>query len=150
MEELNKYINTFGVILNDLNKFSSEKNVRLGGSVILKLHGLKFSRASGDLDIVIYKPSDKQLAYVKGLSFLHYDNGGYHNDINYKIKKDNLIINILIADAVKVQPSYLTYTYNENSYSIISIDEVIEAKKKYGRPKDISDFILLKNENFNL
>ena len=70
MQELNNYLNVFQIIIDDLVELSpSAKNVRLGGSLILKLHGLNFSRSIGDLDIVITNPTEKQKDYLKALRF---------------------------------------------------------------------------------
>ena len=39
MQELNNYLNVFQIIIDDLVELSPlSKNVRLGGSLILKLH----------------------------------------------------------------------------------------------------------------
>ena len=77
MQELNNYLNVFQIIIDDLVELSpSAKNVRLGGSLILKLHGLNFSRSIGDLDIVITNPTEKQKDYLKALRFFDCENDG--------------------------------------------------------------------------
>ena len=42
------------------------------------------------------------------------------------------------------------YCYQNKYYGVVSVEEIIDAKKRYNRKKDISDFLLLKNENFNM
>ena len=151
MQELNNYLNVFQIIIDDLLEASPTKNVRLGGSLILKLHGLNFSRPIGDLDIIVTDPTEKQKDYLKALQFFDIvNNGQYANDANYKFKKNGYIINVLVVDPYKqtLVPTY--YCYNNKYYGIVSINEIIDAKKRYKRTKDISDFLLLKNENFNM
>jgi hypothetical protein len=152
MKELDNYLNVFEIIIDDLVLLSpSVKNVRLGGSLILKLHGLNFSRSIGDLDIIITNPTEKQKEYLKALRFFNYESDtNYINETNYKFKKNGFVLNILVVDDYKLSivPTY--YCFNNKYYGIVPINEVIDAKKGYKRNKDISDFLLLKNENFNM
>jgi hypothetical protein len=151
MQELNKYLNTFQIIIDDLTKLSSNTNVRLGGSLILKLHGLNFSRLIGDLDLIITNPNEKQKDYLKALSFFSYkDHTNYKDEFNYKLKKNNLVLNILETDSPLLPITPMFYYYENKYYNVVSINEIINAKKRYNRSKDISDFLLLKNENFNI
>jgi hypothetical protein len=150
MQELNNYLNVFQIIIDDLVELSpSTKNVRLGGSLILKLHGLKFSRSIGDLDIIITNPTEKQKDYLKALRFFNYDED-YANETNYKFKKNGFVLNILVVDPYTLSTTPIYYNHDNTYYGIVSIDEIIDAKKRYNRRKDISDFLLLKNENFNM
>ena len=151
MQELNNYLDVFQIIISDLTELSpSTKNVRLGGSLILKLHGLKFSRSIGDLDIIITNPTEKQKDYLKALRFFNYEDDGYINENNYKFKKNGFILNILVVDPYTLPTIPMYYNYNNTYYGVVSINEIIDAKKRYSRNKDISDFLLLKNENFNI
>jgi len=152
MQELNNYLDVFQIIIDDLAELSpSSKNVRLGGSLILKLHGLNFSRSIGDLDIVITNPTEKQKDYLKALRFFDCENdGAYLNETNYKFKKNGYILNILVVDPYALPIPSTFYSHNNKYYGIVSINEIIDAKKRYKRTKDISDFLLLKNENFNM
>jgi hypothetical protein len=151
MQELNNYLNTFQIIINDLTKLSSNINVRLGGSLILKLHGLNFSRSIGDLDLIITNPNEKQKDYLKALSFFSYeDHTNYTDEFNYKLKKNNLVLNILETYTPLLPIIPMFYCYENKYYNVVSINEIINAKKRYNRSKDISDFLLLKNENFNM
>jgi len=145
MKELNKYLDTFSPILEKLDS----TNVRLGGTLILKLHGLNFSRPIGDLDVIITNPTTTQWDYLKDIEFFQSDES-YSNQYNFKFKKENLHLNILLIENHNDDLGNLFYTHGGKMYRIISIAEIINAKKKYSRSKDISDFLLLKNENFNI
>jgi len=147
MKELNKYLDTFNIIIKDLSEYQS--NVRLGGTLVLKLLGLNFSRSVGDLDIIIVNPTRDQKIYLKGLEFFNI-NGGSPGDNNFKFKKSDLYLNILCVDNYTGNIGSLYYTYNNVKYPLVPINEIIEAKKKYARKKDMQDFIMLKNENFNI
>jgi hypothetical protein len=152
MKELNNYLNVFQIIIDDLVQLSpSTKNVRLGGSLILKLHGLNFSRSIGDLDIVITNPTEKQKDYLKALRFFNCkDDSNYGNETNYKFKKNGFVLNILVVDPYTLPIIPIFYCYQTKYYGVVSVEEIIDAKKRYNRKKDISDFLLLKNENFNM
>jgi hypothetical protein len=152
MKELNSHLQKFSLIIDDLKVRSTTNNVRIGGSLALKLHGLNFSRPPGDLDVIITNPTKDQKEYLKALKFfdLYNDEERYPNHTNYKFKKDTLILNILVVDYYIDSPYYLEYMFDNKYYSIIDIKEIIQAKKVYKRKKDIEDFLLLKNENFNI
>jgi hypothetical protein len=151
MQELNNYLDTFKVLINDLIKYSSNtNNVRLGGSLILKVHGLNFSRPIGDLDIIITNPTKEQEYYLEAIKMMGVMNDGYTGIDNIKFKKNSLIINILIIRNHKEYISPMFYKYNGYEYGIVSINEILNAKKQYNRSKDIKDFLMLKNENFNI
>lgn len=151
MKELDNYLSTFQIVIDDLLGASSTKNVRLGGSLILKLHGLNFSRSIGDLDLIITNPTEKQKDYLKALQFFDVvNNGAYANEANIKLKKNGYFLNILIVDSYTLPITPVFYQYNNTYYGIVSIKEIIDAKRQYKRKKDIEDFLLLKNENFNM
>lgn len=154
MQELDKYLEVFHKILDDLKELSfttpdGSSNIKLGGSLILKLHGLQFSRKSDDLDVIINNPTDKQKDYIKAMSNFRVDDTKYFSIVNYKFKKEGLYLNILLANN-PVNGGGLKYKWSHNYYEVNSVLEIIQAKVSYGRPKDLSDLILLKNENFNL
>lgn len=151
MKELDNYLSTFQIVIDDLLGASPTKNVRLGGSLILKLHGLNFSRSIGDLDLIITNPTEKQKDYIKALQFFDVvNNGAYANEANIKLKKNGYFLNILIVDSYTLPIAPVFYQYNNTHYGIVSIKEIIDAKRQYKRKKDIEDFLLLKNENFNM
>jgi hypothetical protein len=146
MEELNKYLDKFSRIIGDLS--DKNDNVRLGGTLVLKLHGLNFSRPVGDLDVIIVNPTASQRLYLKNLEFFQCDES-YSGQHNFKFKKDNLYLNILLAEIPNLKMEPVFYKHKDVYYKIISINEIIDAKRKYKRTKDLQDFLLLKNENFN-
>lgn len=157
MQELDKYLDTFNPILKKLNKKNSSDNLKLGGSMILKLYGLNFSRKIEDLDVIITMPSKSQIDYLENLKFFNLlDNKNYnYKQKNYKFEKNNLILNILIVDILNPiitveRSSFIYYKHKNNLYKLVSIREILDAKKMYNRKKDKDDLILLKNENFNI
>jgi hypothetical protein len=145
MQELNKYLDTFNIIIKDLSEYQS--NVKLGGTLVLKLLGLNFSRPIGDLDLIIFNPTKEQETYLKALKFFN-QGGGSPGDNSFKFKENNLYLNILCVYDTK-NTDIVFYEYNKVKYSLSLINEIIDAKKKYSRKKDLQDFIMLKNENFN-
>jgi hypothetical protein len=117
----------------------------------MKIHGLNFSRSVGDLDIIVTNPTEKQKDYLKALKFFDIvDDIGYVNETNIKLKKNGYFLNILIVEPHNEPITPMFYCYKDKYYGVVSIAEVINAKKRYSRSKDIKDFILLKNENFNI
>ena len=146
MQELNKYLDTFNIIIKDLSEYQS--NIKLGGTLILKTLGLNFSRTVGDLDLIISNPTKEQETYLKALKFFNQE-GGSPGPNNFKFKKNDLYLNILCVYDTK-STDIVFYEYNKVKYSLFLINEIIDAKKKYSRKKDIQDFLILKNENFNL
>lgn len=150
MEELNKHLQTFRKILNELSSLSPSENTKIGGSFALHLHGLNF-RAPQDLDIIVYKPTPEQVKFLQTLRiFASKDEYGYERVNNIKIELNDLILNILVVER-SITPILLRYNHREIelSFAVVGANEIINAKKKYNRVKDLQDFILLKNENFN-
>lgn len=147
MDELKEYLQVFYPIIDDLNK-DNTNNIKLGGTLVLKLHGLNFSRKIGDLDIVVYNATQKQRDYIKALSNFRVDSN-YGSQVNIKIKKHDLFLNILLAD-IPITHENVYYEWGSKRYEIVSISEIIKAKASYKRVKDMEDLLMLKNENFNL
>ena len=151
MKELNNYLSTFSEILHDLKKLGDEANpnIRLGGSLVLKLHGLNFSRKSEDLDVIIDNPTKGQKDYIQGMKAVSSSTCVSYGEDNFKITIGNYCLNILNNKTETLYPK-VYYTHGTTNYGICSIGEIITAKRGYGRKKDITDFIMLKNENFNI
>ena len=153
MKHLNKHLDAFNAILNKLDKLSTTGNkCRIGGSMALKLHGLKIPRTPDDLDIIISFPSIQQEEYLQLLKPFNYNtNLGFYDDnqYNFRFKKDGMILNILISYNTNSYGNDLFYKHNDQYYPIAPIEETISAKRKYNRLKDLGDFIYLKNNNFN-
>ena len=114
---------------------------------MFKVHGLNFSRNIGDLDIIIVKPNNVQEEYIHSLFDEDLHEYSYSN---FKLNRDNFTLNILLVNKPKKEYHRLLYKYNNFEYNIVSINEIIDAKRQYGRMKDINDFKMLKNENFNI
>lgn len=146
MQELNKHLDTFNIIIKDLSEYQA--NIKLGGTLILKTLGLNFSRPVGDLDLIISNPTKEQETYLKALEFFNQEEGSPGPN-NFKFKKNDLYLNILCVYDTK-STGIVFYEYNKVKYSLNLINEIIDAKKKYSRKKDMQDFLILKNENFNL
>jgi hypothetical protein len=150
MKELNEYLEAFSEIIYNLQKESKYENVKIGGSLLLKVHGLNF-RKSDDIDVIIYKPNDKQKERLKILKEFRITNhpSDYFDSDNFKIEKNDLIMNIMSVDEEPSEYS-LKYKFKNRYFNVVGIDEIIAAKKSYSRKKDLTDFINLKNLNFNI
>lgn len=154
---VNQFLSTFRTLITG---FYDHTNTVLTGSVILLLHGLKMSRIPVDLDIVIFKPTEKQLQYIEAVKFFDCIKDrpdGYVQTNAYKFKKEELFLDVIITQ--QDMPAMLQYTHEQSVYNIQMVDNIIAAKKsysldkggfrKYIREKDAKDFLDLKNCNFN-
>lgn len=147
MQELNKYLDEFYPIIHTLN-LKGNKNVLIGGTAVIKLYGLNFPRPIGDLDIIIHNPTNEQKDYIYGMKFFDIEHNVYGH--SFKFMKKDLYLNILFTEVKSDEISRsVKYEYKGVLYPLVSINEIITAKKNYGREKDYRDFLLLKNENFN-
>jgi len=155
-------------LLKDLN----DSNLFLTGMNALKSHGLVTSRDAIDLDVIIYKPTDKQrkiLEILKPLSEFHISNErtDYENNVRsdikiIKFKRRGISIDIFTTEREGPKGSLL-YDYEGTMFKVSPIDEIIKAKTSYGREhintlgvpvllkraKDVIDLQDLKNNNFN-
>jgi len=152
LSQLDLYLDQFNLILKELKNRGpvGTSNVKLGGSLMFKVHGLNFSRNVDDLDIIITNPTEEQKQYfnlIKAFSILK---GDYdYETTNFKFVKDGLTLNILVInDYIDENPYKTYYKYKSIYYEVVSINEIIKAKKRYNRLKDRNDFELLKKENF--
>lgn len=135
-EKVIALVNKFEKFINMLN---AEGNVLIGGTSAIVLHGLKLSRFVDDLDIVIYSPTDAQKAQLKNLKWLDIEDKGNYPTNNLKIKKDDMIINVLTEEG-ELPGNLLNY----KGIPIQSVAGVLEAKRSYNlRPKDMIDYIAL-------
>ena len=59
LSQLDLYLDQFNLILKELKNRGpvGTSNVKLGGSLMFKVHGLNFSRNVDDLDIIITNPN---------------------------------------------------------------------------------------------
>ena len=156
LNQLNQYLDQFNQIILELKKRGIEgsNNVKLGGSLMFKVHGLNFSRITDDLDIILTNPTEEQKSYLNLIKVFSILKGNYnYENSNYKFTKNGLILNILVINKIYIdgeeENSYETYyKFRNNLYEIVPINEIIKAKKQYDRIKDRNDFLILKKENF--
>ena len=152
MKKLNNHLNTFGTIIQTLNELNSN-STRIGGSMLFELYGLKFHRVPDDIDIIITNPNKDQELFLKTLRlFRSHEKGDYiyYGGDNFKIKKNGCILNILVVREYKQNILPIFYQHNNYNYPLVTINEILDAKRKYKRTKDIYDFEKLKNLNFNI
>jgi hypothetical protein len=69
-QDIKSYIDNFFPLLENI----IDNNMVIAGTLALKLHGLNFSRESGDLDIVLYQPTKKQIDILTILSTFQVEN----------------------------------------------------------------------------
>lgn len=147
---MHTHINNFRKLLIALN----DKNLVLCGTLALKIHGLKMHRESGDLDVAIYKPTDKQMSILRNLSMLQTREDGFQEghdkiqDEDYPI--DNIILKFqksgykidihLTKDELPKNVEFLYYEFNTNGihhipmtffFKVQNIALNIEAKNSY-------------------
>ena len=174
--KINHYIDNFRQILIDLGCELEDNNIVLAGVNALKLHGLYMSREANDLDVVIFKPTQKQLDYLSCMSFFQQAlpdgrSGDYETEFQkvrlkeghqrvVKFKKNDLFIDIILSDN-ELPSDLLYYKAFSMMFKIQNIALNIEAKNSYKlesqrdgfqlyrRAKDMEDMIDLKNSNFN-
>jgi len=150
--QLDQYLDQFNLIIKELRNRGTVgyNNVRLGGSLVFKVHGLNFSRKTDDLDIILVNPTEEQKTYLNLIRAFSILKGDYdYETTNFKFVKDGLILNILVINDYTDENQYKTYYKHKNIYyEVVAINEIIKAKKRYNRNKDINDFELLKKENF--
>lgn len=161
------------IALLDKAEKRNPENIVIGGTVALAAHGLNLDRKPGDLDLVIYSPSEEQYKYLELLSVFAL--GKQSRDMcirglrSIKFKRAGEILNILIEKDTFPE-SNLLYTKcykKEGGFMYLqmqSISKVIEAKNsyrinphsvgltgnRYARVKDYYDCQQLKNLNFNV
>lgn len=168
---MKKYV----LVFNNLLKSLHDDNMVLAGTNALKYHGLKMSRESNDLDVVLFKPTEKQLLILRNLTLIS-DQKKFRISDNDKIQDehyplDNLILkfkkdemNIDIHLSNEECPNDLLYFHCDEielNFKVQNIALNIEAKNSYAlrnqdglkfyrRIKDSEDLQDLKNSNFNL
>lgn len=121
--------------LNLIDKYRIPKNKALiFGSSVLAVHGL---RPNKDLDIAVPKDIFNSLTthLIKGIAssgekYLKDKNGNI--EIYYSVGVPNFNINDLFKRADII-----------NGYVFMSIPDIIDWKKKMGRPKDLEDIKLM-------
>ena len=137
-----------------LLKLNEDDNLVLGGSYALMLHGLNLKRLPDDVDIIIYRPTPKQIEFLESISDFNNLNelGSDYPTCVYKLKtsKKNVDYTLDILLETKTAPdNLLIFEKNNIKVKIQEISNIIEAKSSYGRTKDFEDMLSLKNLNFN-
>lgn len=142
------------VFFEILVKLNGDNLVLSGGSAI-QAHGLNF-RSPSDLDVSIYRPTKEQEAVLDTISALTFrDHDGietsYTNDGKklYKFYINSCWMDILIEKDSEPDNGLLLYEHRGIMFKVQSIRNIIAAKSRYKRDKDLMDFMNLKNNNFN-
>lgn len=162
---INNFIRVFRSLLLEL----IDDNVVIGGINALTLHGVIVGREAHDLDIIIYKPTLRQVNLISALNHFNLvkdkntENGYDGTSVNFvKLKKDGYTMDILIERDKEVPNFLLECKFEGIYFKIQSVENVISAKASYyfkskkdgltyySRIKDAVDFQNLKNLNFNL
>lgn len=164
MRNLKKTLSVFAETIKILNG----ENLVLGGSNALELHGLEIGRAANDVDLIIYKPTTEQIAFldmsrqINGQR-LKFDTGDYPLRVTKFIKTlDKKYSLDVIVSNEEIPKDLLSYDFLEGRLRIQSIHNIVKAKAGYLHKvdnrgscwyiseKDSKDLQQLKNLNFNL
>lgn len=160
MDKLKPYLTAFNEDIYFLRKCCwandprATENFCIGGMAALRIHGLS-TRESSDLDIVIYKPLDVQLEYLKK-HVTPDEHGSIPDDKpdsprrSFKIVREGLTADFLMEYDEEI-PRGLLMTRSFAGSTIVKvqrIDVILAAKRKYNREKDRADFEMLK-KNFD-
>lgn len=166
--------NTLGVFSETLLRlYRTGDNFVIGGSSALRLHGLELGRESSDVDIIIYRPTKGQ---EKVLNSLRLSNSisnpmfGTKSMDEYrtrviklqskKLFGKNYKIDIIISEE-EMPKDLLSVMIFDYPIKVQSIKNIIRAKASYTKQvdsrgstqyiskKDATDFMNLKNLNFN-
>lgn len=169
-------LDLYGMIMNFMPMLTQFKagepeggtNMVIGGSYALEAHGLNLGRDPEDLDLVIYRPTERQLALLRMLSPLQQprkykfqdEEEQFQYQRSWKFKRNKQTLNILLNRNVDMPYDLLLYKTESGMFYVQSIRRVIEAKnayqinsaghEKYIRLKDMKDLQNLKQLNFNL
>lgn len=125
-------------------------NMFIAGSCALQLYGFKMDWEPGDLDVVIYHPTDHQELYLDtkfdGCSdYETDDNHGCTLRRVFEIIIDGKKLNVLCEYAIEIPEPNLTYQF----YHINPVANILNAIISYKREKDSNHIKSLINLNFN-
>tara|TARA_R110000772_G_C13310332_1_gene440569 strand:- start:6670 stop:7140 length:471 start_codon:yes stop_codon:yes gene_type:complete len=136
-----------------LSKLNNSKNLVIGGTHALYLHGINLGKDPDDLDIIIYKPTKEQLEILAILREVSEGDcaDSSHGNRSLKLKKNGKCLDILLEDKASMPEGLLQYVNETGTITgnVQSVQGVIDAKASYGRSKDHLDMIKWKNLNFN-
>lgn len=146
MNHLRLHVKEFQKELSELNG----SNTVLSGSCVLEAYGLNTGKLPGDLDLIIYNPTKSQIEYIKLLRSR--DVMDKERQIEEHYKK---VISIMSAKGLKMDIVFESYNIHAgehpryHEFKLQPIDRIIQAKRRFNRPKDLEAFLDLKQLNFN-
>lgn len=154
---MKQHLEVFSKLIDTING----SNVALAGALSLKAHGLLLGRDGADLDVVIFSPTEKQLAALENLNFFRVTNKNQpkyplDREVSVKFKKDGLTIDFLLEHGKETPTDLLYYEHEGTYYKVQSVEGTIAAKRSFKddegrmRYKDVMDLLDLKSQNFNL
>jgi hypothetical protein len=148
-------------VISNIRKVSSylqyldrdTKNIVIGGSSALVLHGLFVKQEPEDLDIIVFRPTKTQKEHIKVLqkTFGTEDIGSDNLRRSYKIRvNDKLTVDFILAHDIDIPENMVSVNVDGYNYYINSVCNIIEAIACYKRPKDFEKAWTLKQLNFNI
>ncbi len=145
IEKLQNTLNEFNSYLESLKGL----NLVIGGSWALRLHGLILEKEPNDVDIVIYRPTPEQLTFLDSISMEQDEirDDDHYEERSYKFTRNGFTIDFLLETERELPEIILSY--NLHLY-VNSIEEILRARSRYMRDKDILDTDSLKKLNLNL
>lgn len=154
MDFIERHLSEFESEVKALGKMGVN-NCAIGGSAVLQKYGLRIWAEPGDLDFVIFKPTDEQQEFV----IMHGEPPcGESNSPSpdsehvrsYKIDRNGMCLNFLLHAEEKPETNTLMIFFKEGHMVVSAqrIDAILKAKAAYGRQKDIDHFEFLKANNF--
>lgn len=157
---MNKFLAEFLMILLQLKTESPTDNLVLAGSNALMAHGLKIGWEPQDLDVVIFRPTEKQKTTIFAFftECMEYNENSKVIPRSYLLERNSLKLNLILAYEDRVPNNLLWYKFGATCFMINSIENIVAAKlsyahghnEKYIRVKDMQHLSTLKNLNFNV
>jgi hypothetical protein len=164
MRNLKKTLSVFAETIKILNG----DNLVLGGSNALELHGLEIGREANDVDLIIYRPTTEQTAFLDMSRQISGQKTKLDPD-DYPVRVTKFIKTLdkkysldVIVSSEEMPRDLLSYDFLEGRLKIQSIHNIVKAKSGYLHKvdnrgscwyiseKDSKDLQQLKNLNFNL
>lgn len=144
------------MITNYLKEFNDilipyHNHMVVGGIWALRLHGLRV-RDTADLDMIVYNPTDSLLEKLANEVLDETDSSVFDppgsRRRSYKLTRNGYTMDFLIEFEGDMPGNLLAIPYSDRLWPVQRINLVIDAKKKYGREKDLKDFLDFKRDNF--
>lgn len=155
-------------VLHDIAPFYHQfldetKNIVIGGSFALALHGVVLHKQPEDVDLVLYSPNLDQIAKLTGMKPFCLNNNQVpkYERRSYKFNVSGVFTNKpvqvdLLLDNGSVPEDLLCINFGGTIFYIQSVEGVFEARRKYIkgerwiRVKDHVSTQQLKQLNFNM